>query len=218
MALSQDEWVMLEAAAAESSGWLTGDLPLERRIAEHGTVRRLVRAKLCEFASPELLDGFAASASRPVWALRVTELGQDLLRYRVLRERLAERPVAPVADCVLDTTISVRGFDLPLLRTVCKDAELGLLPGVDAGLLGAALARARPVDGSSRHSVDVTKAELAVILRVFYLESLRGGGAAGYHHVLRSSPLTDVLRPDPVSRPEATAVRARAAAPTTTAR
>ncbi|WP_030055952.1 MULTISPECIES: hypothetical protein [Streptomyces] len=218
MALSHDEWVMLEAAAAESSGWLTGDLPLQRRIAQHGTVRRLVGAKLCEFAGPEQLDALAASGARPAWAVRVTGLGQDLLRYRALRDRPAERPVTPVVDCVPDTTISVRAFDLPLLRAVCKDAEAGLLPGVDAGLLGTAIARARPVEGSSRHSVDVTEAELAVILRVFYLESLRGGGAAGYHHVLRSSPLTDALRPDPVCRPAATVVRARAALSIATAR
>ncbi|MFJ2191623.1 hypothetical protein ACIOJE_27440 [Kitasatospora sp. NPDC087861] len=211
MALSHDEWVMLEAAAAEGSGWLTGDLPLERRIAEHGTVRRLVGAKVCEFAGPEQLDGLAAAGTRPAWAVRATGLGQDLLRYRVLRDRPAEQPVTPVADCVPDSTISVRAVDLPLLRAVRKDAEAGLLPGVDAGLLGAAIARARPVEGSSRHSVDVTEAELAVILRVFYLESLRGGGAAGYHHVLRSSPLADALRPDPVYRPETTVVRSRAA-------
>ncbi|MFJ4188180.1 hypothetical protein [Kitasatospora sp. NPDC089509] len=50
--------------------------------------------------------------------------------------------------------------------------------------------------------MDVTGGDLAVILRVFYLESLGGGGAAGYHHVLRSSPLVDTLRPDLVERPK----------------
>ncbi len=210
MALSHDEWVLLEAVAAESSGWLTGELPLQRRIAEHGTVRRLVGAKVCEFASPELLDGLAVGEARPAWAVRVTGLGQDLLRYRALRDRPAEQPVVPVDDCVPDTTISVRAFDMPLLHAVREDAKAGLLPGVDADLLGAAIARARTVEGSSRRSVDVTEAELAVILKVFYLESLRGGGAAGYRHVLRSSPLANALRPDPY-RPEVTVVRPRAA-------
>ncbi|MFF2619001.1 hypothetical protein [Kitasatospora sp. NPDC058046] len=210
MALSHDEWVMLEAAA-EGPGWLTGDLPLEHRTAEHGTVRRLVGAKVCEFADPGVLDALAIAGVRPAWAVRATGLGQDLLRSRTLRDRPAERPVEPVDDCVPDTTISVRGFDLPLLRAVHKDAEAGLLPGVDAGLLGAALAKARPIDGSSRHSVAVTEAELAVILRVLYLESLRGGGAAGYHHVLRSSPLASALAPDREIRTGTTVVRARAA-------
>ncbi|KOV38224.1 hypothetical protein ADK60_02460 [Streptomyces sp. XY431] len=112
-----------------------------------------------------------------------------------------------------DTTISVRAVDLPLLHAVRKGAEAGLLPGADAGLLGADLDRACPVEGSSRHSVDVTEAELAVILRVFCLESLRGGGAADYHHALRPAPLTDALRPDPVYSPEPRIVRARAALP-----
>ncbi|MEV7601352.1 hypothetical protein AB0O91_28695 [Kitasatospora sp. NPDC089797] len=81
---------------------------------------------------------------------------------------------------------------------------------MDADLLGAAPDRARPTEGSSRHSVDVTGAELVVILRVFSLESLRGG-TAGYHRVLRSSPPAGALRPDRVSRPEPGVVRAHAA-------
>ncbi|MFJ9948154.1 hypothetical protein [Kitasatospora sp. NPDC091207] len=218
MALSHAEWVMLESAGAAGSGWLTGALPLGRRTAERGTVRRLVGAGVCELAGPEQLDVLAAGGVRPAWAVRVTGLGQDLLRYRALRERPADQHAAPVADFVPDTTISVRAFDLPLLRAVRKDAEAGLLPGVDAGLLGSALDRARPVEGSTRHTMDVTEAEFAVILRVFYLESLRGGGAAGYHHVLRSSPLADALRPDPVQRPEPRIVRARAAVSSAPAR
>lgn len=217
MALSHDGWVMLEAVVAEGSGWLIGDLPLEGRIVDHGTARRLVTAKVCQFAGPDQLDGLAAAGARPAWAARAAGLGQDLLRYRALRESPAEPPAARVADCVPDATISVRAFDLPLLRAVRQDTEAGLLPGVDAGLLGAALARARPTEGSSRHSVDVTRAELVVILRVLYLESLSGGGASGHRHVLRSSSLASELAPDRVSRPEAAAARARAAGSTVSA-
>ncbi|MFJ9461019.1 hypothetical protein ACIRST_38865 [Kitasatospora sp. NPDC101447] len=210
MTLRQDERGMLEAVVAQSPGWVTGDRPLERRVAAHGIVRRLVGAALCELASPEELDALAAGANRPAWAVRSTELGQELLRYRALRERPMKPPVAATTGGGLDTTISVRGTDLSLLHTVCGDAATGALPGVDAAALGAAIARARPVDGSRRHTVDVTRAELATILRVLYLESL-SGDATGYHHVLRSSPLADVLRPDPV-RPAAPLVRASTAA------
>ncbi|MFE7638594.1 hypothetical protein ACFU7Z_31570 [Kitasatospora sp. NPDC057518] len=116
MVLSPDEWALLEAVAAESSGRLTGEPPQARRTAEHGTVRRLVGAKVCEFASAELLDGLTAGGARPAWAVRVADLGQEPLRYRILRDRPAEQPVVPVAaDCVPDTTISVRAFGLPLL-------------------------------------------------------------------------------------------------------
>ncbi|MGA5823349.1 hypothetical protein ACPC54_36480 [Kitasatospora sp. NPDC094028] len=217
MTLSPGEWSMLEALVAESPGWLTGALPLERRVAGHWIVRRLVGAALCEAAGPEVLDALTTASSRPAWAVRATELGQDLLRYRGLRERPAEQAPAPPPDCGPDTTISVRGIDLPLLRTVCADAEAGALTGVDTAALGAAIARARPVGGSRRHTVDVTRAELAAILRVLYLECLRGD-AAGYHHVLRSSPLADDVRPDPVRHPPAAVVRARIGASTAKSR
>ncbi|MFI6151537.1 hypothetical protein ACIBCA_02440 [Kitasatospora sp. NPDC051170] len=212
MALSQDEWAMLEAAAAGGSDRPTGELPLERRVAANANARRLVKAGLCEAAGPESLDALAADGSRPAWALRATTLGRDLLHYRALRDRPRTKPAPPVTDDEYDTVISVRSIDLPVLRAVCAGAEAGALPGVDAPALGAAIARARRADGSTRYRMNVTTAELTAVLRVMYMEMMRGGGAAGYNHLLRSTPLSDTYRPDPLERPEDAVARARIAA------
>ncbi|MFF3068880.1 hypothetical protein ACFVSN_30755 [Kitasatospora sp. NPDC057904] len=208
MTLRRDAWVMLETVAAQGpEGWLTGSQPLEVRNSEITVARTLVDAGLCEAAPADLLKNLLADRTRPTWAVRITTLGRDALRYREHQENPAERPARP--DPVPETAVSVRGIDLDLLRRTLADAEAGALTGVDTVALGTAIAKARPVDGSRRHTVDATDAELAAIMRVLYLESLYRD-ATGYHHILRHSKRADGMRfhqvklqPAPAAQPMA---------------
>ncbi|MFE3875458.1 hypothetical protein ACFXPX_13780 [Kitasatospora sp. NPDC059146] len=194
MTLRRDAWVMLEAVAVQGpEGWLTGSQPLETRNAEVTVVRNLVDAGLCELAPADVLGCLPLDEARRTWAARITALGQDALRYRHHQENPTERLAGSGPDLVLDTAISIRGTDLDLLRRALADAEAGALTGIDTVALGTAIAKARPVDGSRRHTVDATDAELAAIMRVLYLESLYRD-ASGYHHVLRHSERAHALR------------------------
>lgn len=194
MTLRRDAWVMLETVAAQGpEGWLAGSQPLEIRNAEVTVARTLVDAGLCEAAPADLLETLLADGASPTWAVRITVLGWDALRYREHQENPTKRQARSELDSVPDTAISVRGIDLDLLRRTFADAEAGALTGVDIVALGTAIAKARPVDGSRRHTVDATDAELAAIMRVLYLESLYRD-ATGYHHVLRHSKRADGLR------------------------
>ncbi|MFF2951467.1 hypothetical protein ACFVVU_09000 [Kitasatospora sp. NPDC057965] len=77
---------------------------------------------------------------------------------------------------------------MDILRSALASSEAGALPGVDVPALRTALAGARPVSGSLRHTMNPTDDELAAVHSVLHLESLVRD-ATGYHHLLRQLPV-----------------------------
>ncbi|MFE2175808.1 hypothetical protein [Kitasatospora sp. NPDC059462] len=185
MTLRRDEWIVLEDLADHGEdGWATGTRPLGKRYRAATIVRGLAGHGLCELAPDDVLAALlAADDARPDWAARITGLGRTVLTYRALQQDPVPQPDLNPAPARID----VRGADMDILRSALASAEAGALPGVDVPALRTALAGARPVSGSLRHTMNPAEDELAAVHSVLHLESLVRD-ATGYHHLLRQLP------------------------------
>ncbi|MFD9063286.1 hypothetical protein ACFVZ3_17435 [Kitasatospora purpeofusca] len=184
MTLRRDEWVVLEDPGDQPDGtWTTGTRPLDKRYRAATAVRDVAGRGLCHLAPDDVLDGLAAGGARPQWAARITPLGRSVLTYRALQEN----PGTVVETAPAPQGFKVRGADVDVLRSALACAEAGVLTGVDASALRAALAGAVPVAGSRRHTLTATEEGLAAVLAVLHLESLVRD-SSGYHHLVRQLP------------------------------
>ncbi|MFF7459087.1 hypothetical protein [Kitasatospora sp. NPDC008115] len=183
MTLRRDQWFVLEVLAAQGSIWVSNVRPPQARSSPGTIAQVLAEHGLCELAPDDILDTLVADGARPDWAARITALGRTALTYRALQQNPTPQP-----DPELDPLeIDLCGSAMDVLRAALVAAEAGTLPGVDDARLRAALAGARSVPGSLRHTMTPAPEELLAVLSVLHLESLVRD-ASGYHHLLRQLP------------------------------